>query len=189
MDITVKRETIEVCKQNYITLEELFMMYTTFVNEDWGIEVSAQSLNKLMRMGLMESDVKLTEAGIELLALALSPDLRDAEAVSADRFEEFWKMFPYSDKQLGFPFTRVIRTNHDGTRAAYMSALSNGYTEEQLIEALRTDIDQRVNSVRRFVENPFRFMKSPKRWLDDKDYLNVLKEDNKEEAYDTDDLA
>jgi hypothetical protein len=169
------KQTIKTCKDSMLSLDELVYMYTLLRNEDWGVELSTPSYMKLVRLGLVTDDT-LTDEGITLVALALGE--YEVPSVNLTKFDEFWKIYPYSDKVLNYPFTRVIRTNKIETKRAYTDAVLGGVSEDVIIEALKEHIEQLSSSTTRFKSNPFKYMKSPLRWLTDKDYLSVEKQFN-----------
>ncbi len=169
----LSKDAIKICKDSMISLDDLVYMYTLLKNEDWGVELSTASYMKLVRLGLVDTD-SLTEDGITLVALALGE--YEVPSANLQRFDEFWTLYPYSDKMLNYPFTRVIRTNKVETKRAYTDAVLSGVSEDQIIEALRNHIDQLSTSTARFKSNPFKYMKAPLRWLNDKDYLSIEKQ-------------
>jgi hypothetical protein len=169
--LQISKHTIDVCKDGLVSLDELVYMYCLFTNEDWGVDISLTSHMKLTRLGLLK-DEHLSEDGLMFLSLALGEETIKEE-IPLQRFEEFWKLYPYSDKQLGFPFSRVIRADKPGTKRLYTEAVLMGVTEDALIAAIEKEVEQRTTSTERFKGNPFKYMKSPLRWLTDKDYLHL----------------
>jgi len=85
------------------------------------------------------------------------------------QFNEFWETFPSSDKYMGYPRTRVLRTDKEHCRKYYKKALEE-ISHSEIIEAL---------------------MKASSAWLNQKEYniySQLMKEDKieKKDAFSED---
>lgn len=171
------------CQSAKLSLEELFYLYLASV-EDRTSESVLQDFNldKLMDLGLIEKDTKLpSDTGKILLFHLLSEE--EQTAPYTQDFEEFWKLFPVSDKYAHYPKTRTLRTNKQETFKEWLKAKEKTSSNE-LISALCQDISNRERESAR--TNAFKYMKGPTKWLADKMYEEIEK--TEPQSVDTDDL-
>jgi len=93
-----------------------------------------------------------------------------------EKFNEFWELFPSTDKFKTFPRTRTLRSAKSKCKQKYEKALKkNEYTHEDIIKALNYEINQRKKSSNRR-ENKFKFMKNSLTWLNQEHYIVLLEE-------------
>lgn len=101
---------------------------------------------------------------------------------SEELFNEFWELFPTSDKFLNFPKTRILRINKDECKRKYLKILKEGnVTHDDIIKALTYEIEFNKSSSS-FKENKFKYMKASTTWLNQAYYetlLEDLKSNNK----------
>ncbi len=101
------------------------------------------------------------------------------------KFQEFWDLFPSSDKYMHFPRSRVLKTELDKCRKMYRKILED-YKHEDVIKALNYEINMRQhNSVSGLNKSfsDFKFMKASSTWLNNKEFLaleEIMKDDNTE---------
>lgn len=100
-----------------------------------------------------------------------------------EKFEEFWNLFPSSDKYMHFPRTRILRTEQDKCKKMYRKILDE-YNHEDVIKALKYELNMREhNSVSGISKlfSDFKYMKASSTWLNNKEFLaiqEIMKDDN-----------
>lgn len=87
-------------------------------------------------------------------------------------FDEFWKLFPSTDKHSIYPKTRALKSNRIGCKNKYFSYLKNGTKHEDIIKALRYEINERKNNSGR--DNKLSFMKNSNTWLNQREFDIIL---------------
>lgn len=172
------------CKQEKISLEELFYLYLASQEESTSEKnLDNYNLDNLRSLGLIETHTSLlSNNGKILLFLLLNEEKESIDSYTSD-FEEFWKIFPVSDKFAHYPKTRVLRINKQESFKEWIKATEQTSGKE-IIFALERDIAAKANESGR--TNAFKYMKGPVKWLTDKMYLEI--EDGSSLMVDTDEL-
>ena len=104
------------------------------------------------------------------------------------QFDEFWHTFPSSDKYLGYPRTRVLRTDKEQCKKYYKKALENT-PHDDIINALLYEINMRIKNSQnntKSIYSDFKFMKASSAWLHQKEYdiyIQLMREDTIEKRY------
>jgi len=88
-------------------------------------------------------------------------------------FQEFWDIFPTSDKIMHFPRTRVLRTEQEKCKKMYKKLLEE-YTHEDIMKALNYEINMRTNNSTGKAFSDFKYMKASSTWLNNKEFLSIL---------------
>jgi hypothetical protein len=136
-------------------------------------DVKKEHRQSLRQKGYINIQDKLTLDGIAIME-SFERVMRQKENV-ADRvdpeFQEWWDLYPQSDKHLFYPATRNLKTKRRACQEVYRKALQT-YSHEDLMEALRKDIHQR--KIRSTQRNELTFMKNSINYLMDEDYLMYL---------------
>jgi len=89
------------------------------------------------------------------------------------QFNEFWETFPTSDKILHYPRTRVLRTEQEKCKKLYKKLLEE-YKHEDIITALKYEIEMRTNNSNGKMFSDLKFMKASITWLNNKEFLAIL---------------
>lgn len=171
----ITNKVIENATANYLSLDELAFLYSTFFNKSWEVNVTPASVLKLKRMKYINDDDSLTNAGEQVLFSCIE---KETEATnpptekSAD-FDAIWLMFPKDDGFRHFEKTRMIRWNKAETKKEYDIALTK-VTHEELVRALANEIAYRKQSSTK--ENFFKYMKSSINWFKTEHYNEFLDE-------------
>lgn len=100
------------------------------------------------------------------------------------QFQEFWEVFPTSDKIMHFPRTRVLRTELDKCKKLYRKLLEE-YTHDDIMKALNYEVNMRTNNSTGKSFSDFKYMKASPTWLNNKEFLSILemmKEDGVEKS-------
>jgi hypothetical protein len=168
--MNINKEVIQLCKTNYIQVEELVYLYTLYIEEDWEMNIYPASIFKLQRLGFIDSTNKLTASGETLLANDF--DIKPPKGLEETyRFEEFWSNWPKDDEHHTFARTRAIRVNKALTKLEYDKVINESKaTQEELINAVKKEVVWRM-SFR--MSNTLKYMKSPANWLKDSIYLDT----------------
>jgi len=102
-----------------------------------------------------------------------------------EKFEEFWDLFPSSDKYMHFPRTRILRTEQEKCKKMYRKILDE-YNHEDVIKALKYELNMRehnsVSGINKLFSD-FKYMKASSTWLNNKEFLaiqEIMKDDNNE---------
>lgn len=173
------KDTIAKANQYRINIEELVYLYTLFVGENWDIAIFPASIVKLTRLGILDSNEKLTAAGenvvIDCLPMPAEPKIEE------DQFDEIWLKYPRDDEYRHFGKTRLLRYNKAETKRAYQEVLKE-YSHEDLLAALEREIRYRQDSKR---ENLFKYMKSSLNWFKHRAFMDFMEEEaiNQQEEY------
>jgi hypothetical protein len=169
----ITKEVVNNTASNFISLDELAFLYSLEFNENWLINLSPASTNKLVRMGLIEND-SITTYGSGVVYACLDEKEEVIKPVVENKFDEIWLKFPRDDSYRHFTTTRPIRWNKKETKIHYSKALET-HTHEQLLKALKNEIDYRAaNSTQ---ENLFKYMKGSVNWFKDQSYLNFIEDE------------
>lgn len=118
----------------------------------------------------------LTYEGLEMMRKLQS---RKVEEVTPskyeEQFEEFWSKFPKNDAFGTFPVNRKLRIEKEASKQIYSELLSKGYTHEQIMKGLETEIHFR--SISSVDKNNFFYMRSTPVWLNKKTFLEFTDDD------------
>lgn len=141
----------------------------------------------LIRKGLItETEDKLTILGTELLEFIESKSSTKfkKKKFENDGFDSWWEAYPGTDKfeykGKSFPATRALSTNKDECRAKFNKILLEGvYTSEQLIEALKYDVQSKKDNSISTGTNNLTFMQNSLTYLNKKTFepfIEIIKE-------------
>lgn len=90
------------------------------------------------------------------------------------KFDEFWAAYPANDAFGQWMRTRALKSNKSGCETAYGTAIGNGVTHEELINALKWEVADRKS--KSTVSNKMSFMKNSATWLNQREYEIILEE-------------
>lgn len=166
--MNVNNHTIEKIREYFIGLTELGILYSKLKCLDWNISIFPDLINKMIRLGYLDSNENITPKGELVVANCL---ITESELSTQDKFGEIWEIFPRDDGFRNFPKTRMIRYNKAKTQADYINALKE-YPHETLLQALKNEISFRQRNTS--TENMMKYMKGSHNWFETKAYENFL---------------
>lgn len=182
--MVIDEKVISNATANFLTLDELVLLYCRYFDYNWNINIAPAYINKLQRLGLINPDGNITTAGEVVLFSCIETEPKvEVKSNKEDSFNEIWLMFPRDDSFRHFPVSRTIRWNKAETKRHYLDAL-NTHTHQQLVSALQNELKYRTaNSTK---ENLFKYMKGSVNWFKDQAFLNFVDD---EETNITDDYG
>lgn len=179
----ITEETVDIMKAYLLTLEELAYLWSIFFKENWTIELSQVSINKLIRMNILLRRGKLTKIGeeivIELMDFPPEPDSTLAES-NMEAFEKFWKLYPRDDANGIHPRTRQLRWNKSLTREEFLK-LCEEYDASTILITLQRELDYRKLPSK---TNMLATMCNSVNWFKKKAYETFLDDEGEEEIPD-----
>ena len=192
MKITIHPEKfLEIIKTSY-SLDIIYLLKLIEQNYDIS-ELCKESVkinvlyNTLIRKGLItETEDKLTILGTELLEFIESKSSTKfkKKKFENDGFDSWWDTYPGTDKfeykGKSFPATRALRANKDECRTKFNKILLEGdYTSEQLIEALKYDVQSKKDNSISTGNNKLSFMQNSLTYLNQRTFepfIEIIKE-------------
>jgi hypothetical protein len=171
MDVTAK--DIEIIKKLNLTLDEYFIIYNKMgqFSELPLYRPKNEVYENLREKGLLDrkNDVSLE---VKQVFANLNDEFLPSRAFLEHEFEQWWKVFPTTDQFKHWPRTRQIKTDKAQAKRKYIKAIEDGFSPEQLLEAIKADVDQRIKTS--ITSNNLKFIKSPARWLQSQDFADFL---------------
>ena len=192
MKLTIHPEKfLEIIKTSY-SLDIIYLLKLIEQNYDIS-ELCKESVkinvlyNTLIRKGLItETEDKLTVLGTELLEFIESKSYTKfkKKKFGNDGFDSWWDTYPGTDKfeykGKSFPATRALRANKDECRTKFNKILLEGvYTSEQLVEALKYDVQSKKDNSISTGTNNLTFMQNSLTYLNKKTFepfIEIIKE-------------
>ena len=192
MKLTIHPEKfLEIIKKSY-SLDIIYLLKLIEQNYDVSElckeNVKINVLYKtLIRKGLItETEDKLTVLGTELLEFIESKASTKfkKKKFGNDGFDSWWENYPGTDKfeykGKSFPATRALRTNKDECRVKFNKILLEGdYISEQLIEALKYDVQSKKDNSVSTGTNKLSFMQNSLTYLNQRTFepfIEIIKE-------------
>ncbi len=199
---TIVENTIKKYK---ITADQITIIETVFQKDNQFLEelmnIEKQRillLQNLVRRGFiglnddelgfeLSHNLHVTDRGEEVLS-TLKQDYEALQNMSVTfdktnfevKFNEFWDSFPTSDKYLGYPRTRVLRSDQEHVKKSYRKILQD-YSHDEIMKALKAEVQMRKNNSTSKDYSNFKYMKAIATWLNTKEFLAInelMKEDN-----------
>lgn len=177
----INRDVIETIKASFITLDELAHMYNIYTDSNWDLNVYPASINKLLRLNMIDSKGQLTNIGENVLMECFAEDAPPKIEATEDFFSDFWKLFPRDDGWGNFNRTRQLRWNKVETKSEYDLALKN-YSHEEIMDALKREIKYRSIPSR---DNMFSFMCNSVNWFKKKAFEAFIDGEDNENVEDS----
>ena len=165
----ITNKVIENAYANYLTIDELVFIYNKFFDLKWSAKITPASINKLIRLGLLDAEYNLTSDGETILFYCIEEE--SALVPKNDRFEEIWVLFPRDDGFREFSKTRMIRWNKSEAKKQYEELLSE-VSHDELVKALNKELEYR--STHSTKENLFKYMRGPVNWFKERTYLEFV---------------
>ena len=192
MKLTIHPEKfLEIIKKSY-SLDIIYLLKLIEQNYDVSElckeNVKINVLYKtLIRKGLItETEDKLTLLGTELLEFIESKASTKfkKKKVGNDGFDSWWEAYPGTDKfeykGRSFPATRALSVSKDECRTKFNKILLEGvYTLEQLVEALKYDVQSKKDNSISTGTNNLTFMQNSLTYLNKKTFepfIEIIKE-------------
>ena len=192
MKLTIHPEKfIEIIKKSY-SLDIIYLL--KLIEQSYDIsELCKENVkinvlyNTLIRKGLItETEDKLTILGSELLEFIES---KSSTKFKKKKFQNNilytrWETKPSTDKfeykGKSFPATRALRANKDECRTKFNKILLEGdYTSEQLVEALKYDVQSKKDNSISTGTNKLSFMQNSLTYLNQRTFepfIEIIKE-------------
>ena len=192
MKLTIHPEKfLEIIKTSY-SLDIIYLLKLIEQNYDIS-ELYKESVkinvlyNTLIRKGLItETEDKLTILGTELLEFIDSKASTKfkKKKFGNDGFDSWWENYPGTDKfeykGRSFPATRALRANKDECRTKFNKILLEGdYASEQLVEALKYDVQSKKDNSISTGTNKLSFMQNSLTYLNQRTFepfIEIIKE-------------
>lgn len=169
----------EIKKSGYTLEEVLAIIYVEMARVGQLLPysgVTEEQILKMTKKGLLQmtpSGTIITEEGRELILKTIGKKPKTKKLVNSD-FDSFWNTFPATDKHGMWLRTRSLRSDRERSKDKYMLAIKNGVKHEDLIKALKWEInDRKTNSI---TSNRLSYMKASSTWLSQKEYEIILEE-------------
>lgn len=204
LQTVIEKHTITA--DQVLILEGIYQKEYSFLEEFLKIEKQRSLLlqNLLRRgyLGLYEEDIGyeilynlyVTDKGEEVIT-TLKEEFENFKKLEVDfkptsfeeKFQEFWDLFPSSDKYMHFPRSRVLKTELDKCKKMYRKLLED-YKHENIMKALNYEINMREHNSASGLNkqfSDFKFMKASSTWLNNKEFLaleEIMKDDNIEKV-------
>ena len=192
MKLTIHPEKfLEIIKKSY-SLDIIYLLKLIEQNYDIS-ELCKESVkinvlyNTLIRKGLItETEDKLTVLGTELLEFIESKSSTKfkKKKFGNNGFDSWWDTYPGTDKfeykGKSFPATRALRANKDECRTKFNKILLEGdYRSEQLVEALKYDVQSKKDNSISTGTNNLTFIQNSLTYLNKKTFepfIEIIKE-------------
>lgn len=204
LQTVIEKHTITA--DQVLILEGIYQKEYSFLEEFLKIEKQRSLLlqNLLRRgyLGLYEEDIGyeilynlyVTDKGEEVIT-TLKEEFENFKKLEVDfkptsfeeKFQEFWDLFPSSDKYMHFPRSRVLKTELDKCKKMYRKLLED-YKHENIMKALNYEINMREHNSTSGLNkqfSDFKFMKASSTWLNNKEFLaleEIMKDDDIEKV-------
>lgn len=192
MKLTIHPEKfLEIIKKSY-SLDIIYLLKLIEQNYDVS-ELCKENVkinvlyNTLIRKGLItETEDKLTILGTELLEFIESKSSTKFKKKKFGNggFDSWWENYPGTDKfeykGRSFPATRALRANKDECRTKFNKILLEGdYTSNQLVEALKYDVQSKKDNSISTGNNKLSFMQNSLTYLNQRTFepfIEIIKE-------------
>ncbi len=178
----ITKEVIDTANAYFLKLDELAFLWSTYFAEDWEIDLSAASESKLLKLGMIDSKKRVTNAGESIVLMVLDiPEVEDSTEDVLTAFEAFWKLYPRDDAYNMYPRTRQLRWNKNETRKMFVE-LCKDYPPDIIIGALSKEIHFRKAPS---TENLLKYMCNSVNWFKKGAFETFLdsEDDNLEDEY------
>lgn len=161
-------ECLKTLYANDVDLEEFFYLYSRFKGLGLTRYLPAELDKKLYDKGYLTKSCSLSKAGLDFVSnlIVLIEDTSDKE--KEQEWNKFWAEVPETDAVHHFPATRKINNDEEKCKAEFYRLRSEGYSASQIIDGMINHVNNlTTRSIRR---SEITFMKSPLRWLKEKEF-------------------
>lgn len=181
---------IKILNQGY-NMDMLYVLENTEKIIEFKGEPKIKVLLKTMvSKGLITEDLKLTKIGEDLLnywKTAKENENFRKELVKDNSFEEWWKAYPPTDtfeyNGKTFKGTRSLRVKKDECKVKFLRIInSKEFTKEELIEALKVEVEQKMEASYKTGQNKLSYMQNSYTYLNQKTfegYVELLRKNYK----------
>ena len=189
---------IDEVRKSGLTLEQVLALLTlelTRIGQSIPYtSIEDSDLVVLFDKGLLNADgngYTVTKDGQIVIGKVLGAKAKEPvqkETVEATlNFEEFWNAFPSNDRHGNWLRTRTLKSDKPGCITLYKRAVTGGVKHEDLLRALRWEVNDRKS--KSTTKNKLTFMKASSAWLRQREYEIILEElgDDKGETNSGDD--
>lgn len=175
MEITSK--IIDGLKANFLTMDEYFILWCKHYKKPWLTrwKPAEYIYNKLIDNGYLTKNRQISSAGSKLMnSLETDEEIKQRKQIDDGFKEFFYDTWPKDDKFAHFPFSRALRINPKPSKAAYKSAIEDGVTHEELINAVNAQVESLKKQSMRQASNQLKWLPSPHRWLNEQRYESFV---------------
>lgn len=125
----------------------------------------------------------ITPKGRDLVGKCLATVVQQSSADIEKEFRKWWQTFPMYSDHSHFSRTRKLKINRVDAFRRYVEALQEGINPEDLLFALKKDINERISNSTQY-KNELATMPSPAKWLYQKEYETYLKKEDTQDNVD-----
>lgn len=178
--VTISAESIRKAKENNLGLLEFILLASRYeadgITTVW--KFSDEVYDSLRDKGLFTKGLNISAAGRAIVETiyAKDPAQKDPNRYMAD-FEEYWETVPTHDGHSNFPKSRIIRTSKSKALQEYQKLRDEGVPREAILKGVNNEVAWRKATSNTSKGNKLKYMKSPARWLSEREYQN-WQEDN-----------
>jgi len=187
---------LELIKKGY-NLDVIFIMSLLKNEEDVVILLENNKtkllIDSIIRKGLITNEYVLTISGNELLEFINSPIVKLTKTKPPeDYFNTWWNEFPGNDKfsigNIDFTPTRSFKVKKEDCRIKFNAILNEGeYTAEQLINALKYDVNMKKENSLKKRENQLKYLQNSFTYLHQRSFegfIDLIMEEKQDTDYD-----
>lgn len=142
-------------------------------------------IQSLYRKGAIDDNNQITLEGRGILEYLETPEKREFSLKSfpleGERdFEEWWGIYPGTDtiirdKKIVIKGSRSLRNDKEGCKVKFLKILQEGtYKANQIISALKYEVDERISKSLREHKNHLSFMKNSLTYLNQKSFESFI---------------
>lgn len=168
-------------QQAHLSLDDLYCLQVALSGyslEDFKEKRITLIIQKLKRMNYLDAEGSVTDAGKELY-LSLFEEREEALQLSqmkdsSEEFELWWKAYPSTDgfEMYGKKFTgsRSLKVYKSKCKILFTAILAEGYTLEEMLAALETEIKEKKDRSIREKTNCMQWMKATQSYLNSRGF-------------------
>jgi len=162
--MTIDRNVLTKLKQKDLKLEEFFILYSKVMSLGWTsiYRPSIDTYESLRKKEYLNGNNQVTNLGTLTISYITNINM-GYEEEKEQQFEEWWKLFPSTDKDDGrVPPYRSLRNRLTDCKNLYYQYLIAGINHDEIISGLNKEIEARKRA------SEFKYMKNSYRWLKEK---------------------
>ncbi len=148
-------------------VEDLLILYCKFYNNSWlgnAYMPSHIAYFRLKSRKYLDNTGLLTNLGVSLCKDLFEANLNE----EIDYFDQFWSVYPSSDKWANYPMTRALKNNKFRCKTLYNTLLKEGVNPEDILKGLDREIETRKRNSNK--ENSMKFMQASSTWLNNRTF-------------------
>jgi hypothetical protein len=171
------RNAIEFGKlEHYIVLKNLDLFKENLTEKT--IKLLSQLCRKKLLICDNEGEYKLSEEGRKYIAKCEGNTTKKKKTYEKEMFEEWWKTYPSTDcftvDGRVFTGSRSLRLKKNDCMVLFFKALEEGYTKEEMIAALKREVELKMKMSVQQNRNNLTFMKNTHSYLNQQAYVPFI---------------